>query len=59
MLAAAFWGLEYSKHGEEMPFMEIKILGPGCAKCHQVETLVKETLAETGNRCGCRTCHGF
>lgn len=31
-----------------MCFMEIKILGPGCAKCHQVEKLVKETLAETG-----------
>jgi small redox-active disulfide protein 2 len=28
--------------------MEIKILGPGCAKCHQVEKLVKETIAETG-----------
>lgn len=28
--------------------MEIKILGTGCAKCHQVEKLVKETLAETG-----------
>ena len=28
--------------------MEIKILGPGCARCHQVEKLVKETLAETG-----------
>ena len=28
--------------------MEIKILGPGCAKCHQVEKLVMDTLAETG-----------
>lgn len=28
--------------------MEIKILGPGCAKCNQVEKLVRETLAETG-----------
>jgi small redox-active disulfide protein 2 len=28
--------------------MEIRILGPGCAKCHQVEKLVRETLAETG-----------
>ncbi len=27
--------------------MEIKILGPGCAKCHQVEKLIKETIAET------------
>jgi len=28
--------------------MEIKILGPGCAKCHQVEKLVKEVVTETG-----------
>ena len=28
--------------------MDIKILGPGCAKCHQVEKLVKEAVAETG-----------
>lgn len=28
--------------------MEIKILGPGCARCHQVEKLVIDTLAETG-----------
>jgi len=28
--------------------MNIKILGPGCMKCQQVEKLVKETLAETG-----------
>ncbi len=28
--------------------MEIKILGPGCAKCHQVEKIVKEVVAETG-----------
>lgn len=28
--------------------MDIKILGPGCAKCHQVEKIVKETIAETG-----------
>ena len=28
--------------------MEIRILGPGCSKCHQVEKLVRETLAETG-----------
>jgi len=28
--------------------MEIKILGPGCAKCHQVEKLVKEAVVETG-----------
>lgn len=28
--------------------MEIKILGPGCAKCQQVEKLVKEAVAQTG-----------
>jgi len=28
--------------------MEIKILGPGCAKCHQVEKIVKEAVAEMG-----------
>ena len=28
--------------------MDIKILGPGCAKCHQVEKLVQEAVAETG-----------
>lgn len=28
--------------------MDIKILGPGCAKCHQVEKIVKEAVAESG-----------
>ena len=28
--------------------MEIKVLGPGCAKCHQAEKIVKEAVAETG-----------
>ena len=28
--------------------MEIKVLGPGCAKCQQVEKIVKEVVAETG-----------
>jgi small redox-active disulfide protein 2 len=28
--------------------MDIKILGPGCAKCRQVEKIVKEAVAETG-----------
>ena len=28
--------------------MEIKILGPGCAKCHQVEKIVREAVAEAG-----------
>ncbi|GAB6037040.1 thioredoxin family protein [Fundidesulfovibrio butyratiphilus] len=26
--------------------MEIKVLGPGCAKCHETEKLVREVLAE-------------
>jgi small redox-active disulfide protein 2 len=28
--------------------MEIKILGPGCAKCEATEKVVKEAVAETG-----------
>jgi small redox-active disulfide protein 2 len=28
--------------------MEIKVLGPGCPKCHQTENIVKEALAESG-----------
>ena len=28
--------------------MDIKVLGPGCAKCEQVEKIVKEVIAETG-----------
>jgi small redox-active disulfide protein 2 len=28
--------------------MEIKVLGPGCAKCKQTETIVKEAVAESG-----------
>lgn len=28
--------------------MEIKILGSGCAKCNQVEKIVKEAVAEAG-----------
>jgi small redox-active disulfide protein 2 len=28
--------------------MEVKILGPGCAKCHQVEKIVKEAVTESG-----------
>jgi len=28
--------------------MEIKILGPGCVKCRQVEALVKAGVTETG-----------
>jgi len=28
--------------------MEIKVLGPGCVRCEQVEKLIKDVLAETG-----------
>lgn len=28
--------------------MEIKVLGPGCAKCHKTEEIVREAVAETG-----------
>jgi small redox-active disulfide protein 2 len=28
--------------------MNIKILGPGCMKCHQVEKIVKEAVTEAG-----------
>ncbi|MDD2390312.1 MAG: thioredoxin family protein [Desulfobacterales bacterium] len=28
--------------------MEIKVLGPGCAKCKKAEALVKEVISETG-----------
>jgi small redox-active disulfide protein 2 len=29
--------------------VEIKVLGPGCAKCQQTEKNVKEAVAETGS----------
>ncbi len=28
--------------------MEIKVLGPGCAKCNQTEKIVMDALAEAG-----------
>jgi small redox-active disulfide protein 2 len=28
--------------------MNIKVLGPGCAKCQQTEKIVKEAIAEAG-----------
>ena len=28
--------------------MDIKVLGTGCAKCNELEKLVKEAVAETG-----------
>jgi small redox-active disulfide protein 2 len=33
-------------HREDI--MEIKVCGPGCAKCHEAERVVKEALAEAG-----------
>ncbi len=29
--------------------MHIKVLGPGCKKCHETEKVVKEVVAETGS----------
>ena len=29
--------------------MEIKVLGPGCAKCKKTEKLVREAVEETGS----------
>lgn len=28
--------------------MEIKVLGPGCANCHQMEEMAKKAVAELG-----------
>ena len=28
--------------------MEIKVLGPGCAKCNKTEKLIQEVIRETG-----------
>ena len=28
--------------------MDIKVLGPGCPKCHQTEKIVKEAVTEAG-----------
>jgi len=28
--------------------MQIKVLGPGCSKCHETEKLVAEAVAEAG-----------
>lgn len=28
--------------------MDIKVLGPGCAKCKQTEAIVREAVAESG-----------
>jgi small redox-active disulfide protein 2 len=36
-----------SEQGKENN-MEIKVLGPGCAKCKQAEKIVKDAVAESG-----------
>ncbi len=28
--------------------MKIKVMGPGCMKCHETERIVKEAVAEAG-----------
>lgn len=28
--------------------MEIKVIGPGCARCHETEEIVREAVAEAG-----------
>ena len=28
--------------------MDIKVLGPGCPKCHQTEKIVRDAVAESG-----------
>ncbi len=28
--------------------MDIKVLGPGCQRCHKTEEIVREAVAETG-----------
>ena len=28
--------------------MDIKVLGPGCPKCHQTEKIVKDAIVESG-----------
>ncbi len=28
--------------------MKIKVMGPGCKKCHETERIVKEAVAEAG-----------
>jgi small redox-active disulfide protein 2 len=32
--------------GKKGATMDIKVLGPGCKKCHQTEAVVKEAVAE-------------
>ena len=43
--------------------MDIKVLGPGCPKCHQTEKIVKEALSEiafivVANICSARITPG-
>ena len=39
--------------------MEIKVCGPGCAKCNEVERIIKEVLAEAGKRATIEKVAGF
>lgn len=47
----AFWREHQRSMGidvrEASDDLEIKVLGPGCPRCHQTEEIVKEVLAET------------
>lgn len=39
--------------------MEIKVCGPGCAKCHETERIVREALAEAGATAGVEKISDF
>jgi small redox-active disulfide protein 2 len=39
--------------------MEIKVCGPGCAKCHEAERVVNEALAEAGVQATVRKISDF
>jgi small redox-active disulfide protein 2 len=38
----------HNQQEKEEDAMDIKVLGPGCAKCEQTEKLVKEAVQEAG-----------
>jgi hypothetical protein len=40
--------LDIKFFNQEVRIMDIKVLGPGCAKCQQTEKVVKEAVAEAG-----------
>jgi small redox-active disulfide protein 2 len=35
--------------GEKEKVMKIKVLGPGCKKCHETEKLVRDAVSEAGS----------